>query len=33
MYFVVNTFDTTLLSHVIIGIDHGQSGVTTTTSS
>ena len=31
MYFVVNTFDTKLFSHVIIGIDHGRSGVTATT--
>ena len=28
---VVNTFDTMLFSHVIIGIDHGRSGVTATT--
>ena len=27
MYFVVNTFYTTLFSHVVIGIDHGRSGV------
>ena len=31
MYFVVNTFHTTLFSHVIIGIDHGREGVTATT--
>ena len=30
-YFVVNTFQTKLLSHVIIGIDHCQLGVTATT--
>ena len=32
-YFVVNTFDTTLFSHVIIGIDHDREGVTATTPS
>ena len=30
-YFVINTFHTTLFSHVIIGIDHGRLGVTATT--
>ena len=30
-YFVVNTCNMTLFSHVIIGIDHGRSGVTATT--
>ena len=32
-YFVVNTFHATLFSNVIIGIDHGRSGVTATTPS
>ena len=32
-YFAVNTFDRTLFSHVIIGIDHGRSGVTATITS
>ena len=32
-YFVVNTLHTKLFSHVIIGIDHGRSGVTATTPS
>ena len=32
-YFVVNTCNITLFSHVIIGIDHGRSGVTATTPS
>ena len=31
MYFVLNTFDTKLFSHVIIRIDHGWSGVMATT--
>ena len=30
-YFVVDTFHTTLFSHVIIGIGHGREGVTATT--
>ena len=30
-YFVVNTSDITLFSHVIIGIDHGREGVMATT--
>ena len=29
--FVVNTFDTTFFSHVIIGVDHGRERVTATT--
>ena len=33
MYFVVNTCDTTLFSHVKIGIDHCREGVTATTPS
>ena len=32
-FFVVNTCNITLFSHVIIGIDHGRSGVTATTPS